>query len=155
MDKFISYVKSPYSIGTILLIGILTAISGELKVTPFNEMSIRFGFGSILFFIALLMRPVPIVPTGLVTGGIVWVFRTILDFFQTNEFQLLENLPAAIFYVVFASGLTYFNIEKWRSNPLKLGLIGAILELVANGIELLLHMYLLNELLTDFEKERR
>lgn len=132
---------------TIIFIGLLTAVSGELKVTPFNELSLRFGFGSIVFFIAVLIWRVPIIYTGIVTGIIVWLFRTLLDTIQTDTIVLTDNLPAMVFYIVFAAGLAFCKVYRWRSHPFILGLIGAGLELVANIIEILLHIYLLDELL--------
>lgn len=147
MERVIGDSKTTYPLGVILLIGLLTALSGELKVTPFDEMSLRFGFGSIVFFIAILMCKVPIVSTGIITGIIVWLFRTFLDTMQLGALQLTENLPAMVFYVVFSLGLAFMNVNRWRSHPLILGIIGAVLELVANLIELVLHIFLLDEVL--------
>lgn len=152
MERVLVYSKSPYTLGTILLIGFLTAVSGELKVTPFDEMSLRFGFGSIVFFIAVLMRPVPFVLTGIMTGIFVWLFRTVLDTVQFGTLHLTENLPAMVFYVVFGVGLAICQVNRWRSHPLVLGLIGASLELLANLMELVLHIYLLNEVLLNFKE---
>ena len=152
MGRVIADSKTLYTFGTIILIGLLTAVSGELKVTPFDEMTLRFGFGSIVFFIALLMRPVPIIFTGIMTGLIVWLFRTLLDTMQLGVFQLTENLPAMVFYIVFAVGLSICRVYHWRSHPFILGLIGAGLELAANVIELILHIYLLNEILVRPEE---
>ena len=149
MDKLIAKAKSPNIYVTILVIGLLTAVSGELKITPFDEVSLRFGFGSIVFFIAILIRPVPIVTTGAITGFIVWLFRTIIDTWQMGSLQFVENVPAALFYIVFALGLAALNLEKWRFYPFYLGLIGAALEFVANAMELILHIFLLDEMLLD------
>ena len=64
-----------------LLVGLLTAIGGEIKIIPFEEGPFRFGLGSIIFFFALLIRPLPIVSTGLLTALIVIFGRSLLDIF--------------------------------------------------------------------------
>ena len=75
-----------------LLVACLTAIGGEIKITPFEDGPFRFGLGSIIFFFALLIRPLPIFSTGLLTAFVVIIGRSLLDFIifgQTFLGQLL------------------------------------------------------------------
>lgn len=130
---------------SMIIIGLLTAISGEIKVTPFDDMSLRFGFGSTIFFLALLVRNVPILQTGFITAIIVWLFRTSVTFFNTEVLLLFEYIPSASFYIFFAIGLEIVKIKQWRLHPIHLGLFGAIFELIANLVEHYLHILVLHE----------
>ena len=74
MERIIKISKSPSSFWMIILIAFLTAIGSEIKIMPFDEAPFRFGLGSIIFFLSILVRPVPIVKTGIVTALTVLLF---------------------------------------------------------------------------------
>ena len=103
---------------------------------PFDEAPFRFGLGSIVFFLSILVRPVPIIKTGFVTAITVLLFRTGLDCLIYEEpLQLFEHVPAALFYITFASCLHLARLENVRTRPFKLGLYGALFEIIANTVE--------------------
>lgn len=136
MERIIKISKSPSSFLTIMLIAFLTAIGSEIKIMPFSEAPFRFGLGSIIFFLSILVRPVPIIKTGIVTAITVLLFRIGLDFLIYQEpLPLFGHVPAALFYVTFASCLRLVNLELIRTRPFKLGLYGVLFEVIANTIE--------------------
>lgn len=148
MERIIKISKAPSSMATILLIAFITAIGSEIKITPLDSAPFRFGLGSIIFFLAILVRPVPIIKTGIITAGTVLIFRTLLDFSLYNEAitsQVLAHLPAALFYITFASCLHYFKIDAVRMRPFKLGLYSAFFEMAANTVEQLATSILLTK----------
>ena len=136
MRQIIRTLKSPSSFFAIILIAFLTAISSEIKIMPFEEAPFRFGLGSIIFFLSILIRPVPIVKTGIVTAIIVLLFRTGIDcLIYEKSFPLFEHVPAALFYITFASCLHFAKLENIRTSPFKLGLYGMLSEIIANTVE--------------------
>ncbi|MGM9945881.1 MAG: ATP-binding protein [Lysinibacillus sp.] len=136
MERIIKISKSPSSFLTIILIAFFTAIGSEIKIMPFDEASFRFGLGSIIFFLSILVRPVPIIKTGIVTALTVLLFRMGLDYLIYEEpLPLVEYVPAALFYITFASCLHLAKLEHVRTDPFKLGLYGALFEVIANTVE--------------------
>ncbi|MEK9200251.1 ATP-binding protein [Ureibacillus sp. 179-F W5.1 NHS] len=122
----------------ILATALLTAIGSEIKIMPYEEAPFRFGLGSIIFFIAVLIRTVPVITTGIITGLTVVLFRSLLDsLFYEQPFinALIEHFPAALFYFSFAVCLSIFNIEKYKTKPLTLGLMASLFEIISNSIE--------------------
>ncbi|MFF5996981.1 ATP-binding protein [Lysinibacillus sp. KU-BSD001] len=128
--------KSPSPFFVTLLIALLTAIGSEIKIMPFDEAPFRFGLGSIIFFLAILVRPVSIIKAGIATSITVFLFRTGLDLLLYKQsFQLFEHIPAALFYITFAICLRIVNINNIRTRPFHLGLYGALFEVIANTVE--------------------
>ena len=72
--------KTSRTIAVILLIALITALSSEFKIFPFEDEPFRFGLGSITFFFALIIGPLPLLLTGIPAGIIVVVFRAFLSF---------------------------------------------------------------------------
>lgn len=127
-----------YYVVLIVLIALLTAISGEFKIYPFENTTFRFGLGSIFFILALLIVNVSIVKVGFCTSIVVILFRSIIGLFtvdSTFSDLLFNNIPAGIFYIVLALCFQQFQVKKWVEQPLKLGLYGAIIEVIANLAE--------------------
>src|SRR5690606_39480019 len=129
-----------------LLVGLLTAIGGEIKIIPFEEVPFRFGLGSIIFFFALLIRPLPIVSTGLLTALIVIVGRSFLDIFiygQSFLTHIIEHLPAGAFYIVFALCFKLIPLDELKKQPLMLGLSATAFEVISNRPDMFLPTFLL------------
>lgn len=148
MERIIKISKAPSSTVTILLIAILTAVGSEIKIMPFDGAPFRFGLGSIIFFLGILIRSVPIIRTGIITACTVLIFRTLLDFLIYKEeitAQALAHLPAALFYITFASCLYFLKIDSVRMRPFILGLYGALFEVAANTVEQLATSILLTK----------
>ncbi|MFG3613919.1 ATP-binding protein [Rummeliibacillus stabekisii] len=125
-----------------LLIAILTAVSSEIKLSPFQGEPFRFGVGSITFLVLLLARkPKSVLKTGIITGITVVLFRLIISviFYSgtwDNSFQ--EHLPAFFYYFLYVLLFQFIKLEKFIDSPFKLGLIATGIEIVANTAEHLL-----------------
>ena len=122
----------------ILIISLLTAIGSEVKVMPYEDAPFRLGLGSIIFFLSVLIRPVPLIPIGFITGFTVVVFRERLDqliFGGDISQYIVQHLPAALFYITFAICLHIINVEKYKLRPFRLGLLATIFEVISNLIE--------------------
>ncbi|RUL48273.1 ATP-binding protein [Lysinibacillus antri] len=123
---------------TIILIALVTTIGSEIKLVPFEDAPFRFGLGTIIFLLAVLIKPVPILKTGIITGVTIVLWRVSLDYLFMNEELLtsfVERFPAALFYISFAFCLHKLNIELYKTKPLALGLFAAIFEIISNMIE--------------------
>ncbi|MGE7919276.1 ATP-binding protein [Viridibacillus sp. NPDC093762] len=133
----------------IILIAILTAISSEIKVAPFNGENFRFGLGSIMFLLLILIRPpYAIIRAGIVTGLTVVLFRIMNDVaFNLFDFteSLKQNAPAFIYYFIFSSGFRIFGVEKYQDKPLRLGIYATLLEIVGNSAEHIIRSFLIGE----------
>ncbi len=121
------------------LIAVLTAIAGEFKFIPFEGEAFRFGLGSAAFFFLLLIRkPASYTQTALLTGITVILFRSTEDaLLGTNSLisSLKTHFPAVLYYVLYGIGLGLIKIEKYKSNPLKLGALATGMEFFVNMAE--------------------
>ena len=117
---------------TYMLTALLTAIASELKVVPFNGEDFRFGLGSMTFFLLVLIwSPSSIIRTGIITGITVVCFRLIEDIALHDIFvstSLISHSPAFVFYFLFAFGLQFIRIDKYKTSPLILGAWAALLK---------------------------
>jgi two-component system, sensor histidine kinase YcbA len=133
---------------SLLLTALLTALASEIKVIPFNGEAFRFGLGSITFFLIILIHPpTSLVGTGFFTGLFVVLFRSLADIMVEPDFilaSLKQNLPAFLFYFLFALGLSILQIEKYKTFPLLLGSIAAGMEIIGNGAEHIMRTLFLN-----------
>lgn len=133
----------------IVVIAILTAFLGELKITPF-ESSFRFGLGSAGFFLLLLLyKDVPYRVTGLITGIFTTFFRTSLDFIFLESFHFQQSLethaPIIGYYFTFAI-ILYLIKEKLNiTNPIWLVLLGAFCDASSNFVELFIIYFFVAE----------
>lgn len=136
MERISKITNSSGSYLTIIIIALLTAVGGEIKFTPFAEAPFRFGLGSMIFFLAAIARPSFIIKTGIVTAITVFLFRLSLDLFvYEGAFLFYEHIPAAIFYLTFTSFLYIAKLHRFRTSPVKLGLYGALFEVISNIAE--------------------
>ena len=130
--------RSSNALAWIFLIAVLTAISSEIKISPFDDTAFRFGLGSIVFFLCTLLKPTPLILAGIATSTVTTVFRVTLDTIQQHASiweSLLSHLPAATFYLLFSICLHQLNIQQYRDKPLKLGFLVALSEVVSNLAE--------------------
>ncbi|KOY82012.1 ATP-binding protein [Lysinibacillus macroides] len=129
----------------IVIIAVLCAIAGELKFYPFSTTTLRFGLGSIMFFLCILIKPTPILVAGFVTGVSTILFRMGLDYFTHASSvwaSFLSHLPSAAFYILFSICLHFLKIEKNREKPLKLGILVALSEVSSNITEQLVRFFI-------------
>ncbi|MFJ7734461.1 ATP-binding protein [Lysinibacillus sp. NPDC097231] len=133
------------SLAWIFIIAILTAIGGEIKITPFANTTFRFGLGSIIFFLCTLLRPTPIILAGFTTSMVTTIFRVIINYSLHDVplvDSLLTHLPAAAFYILFAICLQILSIHQYRERPLMLGLLVAFSEVFSNLVEQLFRFFI-------------
>ena len=135
LGRFIKMMTSPNSFSAMVLIAVLTAVGGEVKFIPFEEEPFRFGLGSIIFFLATIIRPTSILKTGVVTAVTVFLFRLLLDVYIYDASSFIEHIPAALFYITFAVLLHIARLDRFRTDPVRLGFYGAVLETLANTVE--------------------
>ncbi len=135
LGRFIKMMTSPNSFSAMVLIAVLTAVGGEVKFIPFEEEPFRFGLGSIIFFLAAIIRPTSILKTGAVTASTVFLFRLLLDVYIYDASSFIEHIPAALFYITFAVLLHIARLDRFRTDPVRLGFYGAVLETLANTVE--------------------
>lgn len=122
----------------IFIVAIITAVASEVKVIPFEGAPFRFGLGTVMFFLAALISPLPLIYAGFATGMVIALFRTMLDvFIYESAFtsSLISHLPAVLFYILFALGLHMIKLEKFKSKPFLLASWVTIIEFASNSIE--------------------
>lgn len=131
----------------ILLIAAVTAISSEIKLSPFSGENFRFGLGSITFLLMLLIRPPKnYVLTGLIAAVTVITFRTFIEAVfehQTILDSVVEHYPAGVFYFIYVIGFKLLRLEKFIEQPIRLGLLATSLEIISNSIEHFLRILLI------------
>ena len=123
----------------ILLIAVVTAISSEIKLSPFSGENFRFGLGSITFLLMLLIRPPKnYLLTGFVAAVTVITFRTFIEAVFEHQSILdsvVEHYPAGVFYFIYVIGFKLLRLEKFIEQPIRLGLLATSLEIISNSIE--------------------
>jgi two-component system sensor histidine kinase YcbA len=131
-----------------ILIAIVTAIAGEFKITPFSGEVFRIGLGSSAFLLCLLLlRHLPYIYTGMITGITVLLFRTLVDGITTHgavslTWSMQTHLPASLYYMAFAIAMSLIK-HKWEHfHPLVLGLFLSVIDLMSNEIELLARSFI-------------
>lgn len=144
---FITAYMARSGTGSVLLAALLTAVASEIKVIPFNGEGLRFGLGSITFFLLILIHPPKsYVRAGVITGLTVVFFRMAEDLLFGNFAiwtSFTHHAPAFLFYCLFSFGLGKVQIERYKTFPLLLGAWAAIVELIANSAEHLMRHWLL------------
>ncbi|MEK4698023.1 ATP-binding protein [Solibacillus sp. FSL R7-0668] len=138
METIPSRTKVTKTLFFIMLVALFTSIGGEIKMIPFENMPFRFGLGTVIFFFALLIRPLPIVWTGIITSIFVIMERSIIDMLLYDASftaQLLEHLPAGVFYLTYALCFKLIHLDELKKQPLLLGLCGTAFEVLSNTAE--------------------
>lgn len=126
-----------------------TAIAGEFKINPFDGDVFRIAMGSSAFLLfLLLMRRLPYIATGVVTGVVVLLFRTGMDAVGSSGASLAESLSshfsAMIYYIVFALLMSLIKSRIDHFHPLVLGGVTAVIDLLSNEMELLTRLIVLD-----------
>ncbi|WP_060645943.1 MULTISPECIES: sensor histidine kinase [unclassified Paenibacillus] len=126
-----------------ILVAIVTAIAGEFKITPFSGEMFRIGLGSSAFLLSLLlMKHLPYVYTGIITGITVLLFRTLEDGILLHGAMSFSasaqtHLSAAFYYMAFAIAMSFIKRNWDQFHPFVLGLFLSVIDLMSNEIELL------------------
>jgi len=130
----------------ILLMLLIVPVVGELKFYPFDlEFStfrVSFGSPSFLFFL-LWLRDTSFALSGLLVGLSVLVFRMVLDWItidSTIASSFLLRIPAFFYYVTYALVFHFAKAKELYNQPLHIGLLSILAELIASMVELMLSM---------------
>lgn len=126
-----------------------TAIAGEFKINPFDGDVFRIALGSSAFLLfLLLMRRLPYITTGIITGIVVLLFRTGMDAIGSSGASALESLTihfsAMVYYMVFAVLMSLIKSRIDTFHPLVLGGAAAVIDLLSNEMELLTRLIVLD-----------
>ncbi|WP_232695574.1 sensor histidine kinase [Brevibacillus daliensis] len=121
-------------------ISLITAITSEVKITPFFG-AFRLSLGTACFFFLLLWYlPARLPLVGLIVGSFVSFFRVVEDMLLGTDILWTESIythsPAAWFYFSFASLLHVIRVSRLRPSPMLLGFIGGIIDCISNIVEL-------------------
>ncbi|WP_151736710.1 ATP-binding protein ['Paenibacillus yunnanensis' Narsing Rao et al. 2020] len=133
----------------VLIVALGTAVAGEFKINPFDGDIFRIALGSSAFLLfLLLMRRLPYITTGVVTGIVVLLFRTGMDAVFRSGIPLGESftshVSAMIYYIVFAGLMNLLKSRLDTYHPLVLGGAAAVIDLISNEMELLTRLIVLD-----------
>jgi two-component system, sensor histidine kinase YcbA len=147
--------KDIYILALMILI---VPLAGELKFFPFDG-TFRVSLGSpAFFFFLLLLRKLPAIAAGFLIGLSVEGFRFLVDLAFIGDanwssfFQV--HYPAFFYYLAFGALFDLFKVNRFHNRPFLLGLLGIMIEITANVIELAAQMITLNTFipLSDMNK---
>lgn len=129
----------------VIVLGVMvaTAVSGELKMSPFHG-AFRISLGSAVFFFSLLLfkpRYLPVV--GVLVGCFVSLFRMTIDVLggmASWQDAYLTHFAAAWYYIAFTLLLTVIGYKRFLAIPLWLGFMGGFVDFASNMVELVARM---------------
>lgn len=143
--------------GYILLLMLLTVpLAGELKFYPLNE-TFRVSFGvPTFFFFLLLLRNVPAILPGLLTGAAVVFFRMALDLCTEEHLDwtaaFYTHVPTFFFYFTYAFVFYLAKLRRFfQYRPLVIGCLGFIIEIIADCAELSVQYMMFSSTVTPEE----
>ncbi|MFD6209242.1 MULTISPECIES: ATP-binding protein [unclassified Peribacillus] len=137
----------------ILVLMLLTVpLAGELSFYPLNE-TFRISFGApAFFFFLLLLQKTPATFSGFLTGTMVVVFRILIDFFMKDNFSWTSafqtHYPSFFFYFTYSFLFHLVKINRFQNRSLIIGLIGLIIEILSDFIELIFQYFVLETTIT-------
>ncbi|WP_050763858.1 ATP-binding protein [Brevibacillus brevis] len=131
---------------------ITVPLAGELKFYPVNE-TFRISFGApTFFFFLLLFQRIPSVFAGFLTGITVVCFRIVIDLIAGNHSAWEDSLQAhySSFFFYFAYCVLFYvtGVRHIHNRTILVGLMGMVIEVLADLIEFLSQHVLLNNVLT-------
>ncbi|KMZ44827.1 MULTISPECIES: sensor histidine kinase [Bacillales] len=131
---------------------ITVPLAGELKFYPVNE-TFRISFGApTFFFFLLLFQRIPSVFAGFLTGITVVCFRIVIDLIAGNhsawEASLQAHYSSFFFYFAYCVLFYVTGVRHIHNRTILVGLMGMVIEVLADLIEFLSQHVLLNNVLT-------
>ncbi|OUQ87814.1 ATP-binding protein [Brevibacillus brevis] len=131
---------------------ITVPLAGELKFYPVNE-TFRISFGApTFFFFLLLFQRIPSVFAGFLTGITVVCFRIVIDLIAGNHSAWGDSLQAhySSFFFYFAYCVLFYvtGVRHIHNRTILVGLMGMVIEVLADLIEFLSQHVLLDNVLT-------
>ncbi len=136
----------------LVLMLITVPLAGELKFYPVNE-TFRISFGApTFFFFLLLFQRIPSVFAGFLTGITVVCFRIVIDLIAGNhsawEASLQAHYSSFFFYFAYCVLFYVTGVRHIHNRTILVGLMGMVIEVLADLIEFLSQHVLLNNVLT-------
>jgi two-component system sensor histidine kinase YcbA len=131
---------------------IIIPIGGELNFHPFDNV-FRVSFGTPIFFFSLLFfRKIPPVAMGLLVGLSVSMFRVLLDWMVSADFNLTVSLtlryPTFFYYLTYSFLFYLMRVNRFQ-HPLWIGCFGISIEIISSLVELMLyHFFVLGTAVT-------
>ncbi|WJQ84551.1 ATP-binding protein [Brevibacillus brevis] len=131
---------------------ITVPLAGELKFYPVNE-TFRISFGApTFFFFLLLFQRIPSVFAGFLTGITVVCFRIVIDLIAGNhtawEAALQAHYSSFFFYFAYCVLFYVTGVRHIHNRTILVGLMGMVIEVLADLIEFLSQHVLLNNVFT-------
>ncbi len=125
----------------ILIIGISTSLVSEVYLNFFIS-DFRISFSVIIFSIFLLFYKLNIIHTSIVTGVIVFVFRSFLNYLSIDNIGnvIRINYPVIFFYVIYGIIYHFINVRKKETKLFNMFLKLCVCDFIANLIEILLRI---------------
>ncbi|MGG2092126.1 sensor histidine kinase [Bacillus sp. S13(2024)] len=137
----------------ILVLMIFTVpLAGEIKFFPFNE-TFRMSFGApTFFFFLLLFRRMPAFLPGFLTGMVVVEFRILIDLITQENMDWISSFhiqyPSFFFYFTYSCLFYLVKIKRFHHQPLMIGFIGFIIEILSDCVELMIQYFVLKTTVT-------
>ncbi|WP_311379537.1 MULTISPECIES: sensor histidine kinase [unclassified Bacillus (in: firmicutes)] len=138
MIRFDYFLKKDGYLFALMLITV--PLAGELKFYPLNE-AFRISFGApAFFFFLLLLRHVPAVLSGLLTGAAVVLFRIGLECLGGGHAGFMDafysQYSSFFFYFTYACLFHVLKVGNFRDRPFMIGFLGFLIEIASDVIEL-------------------
>lgn len=136
----------------LVLMLITVPLAGELKFYPVNE-TFRISFGApTFFFFLLLFQRIPSVLAGFLTGITVVSFRIVIDliagYHTAWEASLQAHYSSFFFYFAYSVLFYLTGMRRFHNRTILVGLMGMVIEVLADLLEFLSQYVLLETVLT-------
>jgi len=122
-------------------------LAGEIMFYPLNE-TFRVSFGApTFFFFLLLLQKTPAFLPGFLTGTMVVNFRILLDSILQDNFDWTTSFQAQYpsFFFYFTYSCLFYLVKTNRfHNTLIIGVIGLFIEVLSDGVELIIQYFVLD-----------
>ncbi|MES5896461.1 ATP-binding protein [Bacillus cereus group sp. RP43] len=137
----------------ILVLMVFTVpLVGEIKSFPLNE-TFRMSFGApTFFFFLLLFRRMPAFLPGLLTAIVVVIFRILIEVVKQENMDWTAafhiHYPSFFFYFTYSCLFYLAKIKRYHHQPLMIGFIGFIIEILSDCVELMIQYFVLKTTIT-------
>ncbi len=127
-------------------------LASELKFYPLNE-TFRISFGAPTFFFSLLLlRKMPTVLPGFLTGMAVVGFRILLDSIMQGNFDwafsFQTHFPSFFYYFTYACLFYVAKMNRFQDRTFIIALIGLVIEILSDFAELIMQYLILKTTIT-------
>lgn len=134
---------------TYLLLVIVVSIVGEFKIYPL-DINLRISLGTPLFFFLLLWSKVlkPI-PSGVLVGIGVVLFRIGIDVLNSEPLPLYDafslHFPVFFYYATYGLFFHFFKMKELYSKLILLGALGCLTEILASIVEIFARSFFMSQ----------